>query len=79
MVILDEPDPVGGFDTAVSAPTGEYYLRDGVQHRLDGPSYEGVDGSQEWRRNGELSREDGPAVVDGEYEEHWVEGVPLSA
>lgn len=67
--ILPNPDPAGGFDTSVDAPTGKHYLREGVPHRLDGPAYVGHDGSEVWFQNGELHRDiaDGPALVD-EYD-----------
>lgn len=74
-VVLPEPDPAGGFDTVVEAPTGIVYLRGGVMHRDDGPAYEGMDGTVEYRRNGLLDREAGPAVVwDDGAEEYWEQG-----
>ena len=72
--ILAEPDPSGGFDTQVDAPTGRHFLRDSVPHREDGPAYEGRDGSEAWYRNGKLHRDpqDGPAVID-EFEDESIE------
>lgn len=74
IMLLRTPDPDGGFDLALDAPTGRYYLRDGHPHREDGPAYEGADGTQEWRVDGELHREGAPAVIreDGttEFWEH---------
>lgn len=69
VIILGEPDPHGGFDTRVDAPSGRHYLRGNVPHREDGPAYEGNDGSEVYYQNGELHRDphDGPAVID-EYD-----------
>lgn len=72
--ILPEPDPRGGFDTQVDAPSGRHFLRGSVPHREDGPAYEGRDGSEAWYQNGQLHRDpqDGPAVID-EYENEPIE------
>jgi hypothetical protein len=35
-----------------------------VTHRVGGPAIEYADGYEEWRVDGQLHREDGPAVVD---------------
>lgn len=74
VTLLPEPDPRGGFDTRVDAPTGRHYLRGNVPHREDGPAYEGNDGSEVYYQHGELHRDpaDGPAVID-EYEGDLVE------
>lgn len=70
----DEPDPKGGFDTTVNAPTGKHFLRGNVPHREDGPAYAGLDGSEAWYQYGQLHRDpaDGPAVID-EFEGEPVE------
>lgn len=79
IAVLDHPDPAGGFDLAVEAPTGRHYLRDGVAHREDGPAYEGRDGTQEWRQNGELHRDGAPAIIhDDGTQEFWEHGLPLA-
>ena len=77
VTVLPEPDPAGGFDTLVEAPTGRHYLRQGVQHREDGPAYEGRDGSEKWIRDGQLHRdpEEGPALIEDGYEEFYEAGV----
>jgi hypothetical protein len=64
--ILDSPDPSGGYNIRVQAPTGEYFLLDGEPHRLDGPAYRGLDGSERWFREGNLDRDpaDGPALIE---------------
>lgn len=78
IAILNRPDPVGGFDLAVEAPTGRYYLLDGHPHREDGPAYEGRDGTQERRLSGELHRDGAPAVIhDDGTEEFWEHGQPV--
>ena len=71
---LDAPDPAGGFDMSVDAPTGRRYLADGKLHRLDGPAYVGKDGTQEWYVHGELHRDGGPAVVADGGEEWYDHG-----
>lgn len=74
--LLPEPDPKGGFDTRVEAPTGSHYLRGGVPHREDGPAYEGRDGAEAWFRDGKLHRDpaDGPALVEDNFEEYYQDG-----
>lgn len=74
--ILDAPDPVGGFDTVVEAPTGTRYLREGKLHRVGAPAYEGRDGSQAFYRDGELDRDpqEGPALVEDGYSEFYRDG-----
>lgn len=78
--ILDEADPVGGYDTRVDAPTGRHFMRSGVAHREDGPAYEGRDGTEVWYRNGKVHRDpsDGPAVIvhdeDVSYEAFYQDG-----
>ncbi|WP_433673909.1 hypothetical protein [Microbacterium gorillae] len=80
IILFDVADPSGGFDVAVDAPTGRYYLRGGHPHREDGPAYEGLDGTQEWRVDGELHRDGAPAVIhDDGSEEFWEHGHLLSA
>jgi len=80
IAILPEPDPNGGYDLAVDAPTGRYFLRDGQPHREDGPAYEGRDGTKEWRVDGALHRPGGaPAVIhDDGSEELWEHGEPIA-
>jgi len=73
MIRFDPPGP-GGYDLAVDAPTGRSYLRHGVLHREDGPAYEGLDGTKEWRRNGRLHRVEGPAVESDDYVAFWRDG-----
>lgn len=78
VAVLDRPDPSGGFDVEVDAPTGRHWLRGGLPHRTDGPAYEGDDGTTMWFRDGLLDRAGGPAVVHGDgQEEHWRAGVPV--
>lgn len=79
--ILPVPDPDGGYDTLVEAPTGRHYLREGVQHREDGPAYIGRDGSERWFQNGQLHRDptDGPALLEDGYSEFYEGGVLVRA
>jgi hypothetical protein len=43
---------------------------------LAGPSVEWADGTKYWNLNGQLHREDGPAVIEVDGSEHWyIEGV----
>lgn len=74
--ILDSPDPVGGFDTRVEAPTGARYLRNGKLHRQDGPAYEGRDGAEGWYQDGQLHRDpqEGPALVEDGHGEFYADG-----
>lgn len=74
VTLLPEPDPQGGFDVRIEAPTGRHYLRGSVPHREDGPAYEGNDGSEVYYQNGELHRDpaEGPAVID-EYDGKQIE------
>lgn len=49
----------------------------GVLHRLDGPCSIWPNGGYEWRINGELHRENGPARFNptslwGPFEEYWL-------
>lgn len=45
---------------------GKYYY-----HRLDGPAYEGADGSTEWMLNNKWHREDGPAINHADGTKMW--------
>jgi len=54
VVVLDAPDPAGGFDTVVTTPSGRRYLRGGKPWRTDGPAYVGIDGTEEVWNDGEL-------------------------
>jgi len=51
-----------------------WYLNDKL-HRIDGPAYEGADGSKIWYHDNKLHRVDGPAVdwADGS-KEWWLDG-----
>ena len=56
--------------------SGDYryivYLNDnGQRHRLDGPAYEGADGSKEWYVNGQAHRADGPAIEWASGGKYW--------
>ena|ERR1022692_3671942 len=66
-----EVDSEGTIFTSV----GKVWQKDGCPHRLDGPAYEGNDGTRSWWVEGQRHREDGPAVVhpDGR-EEYWLNG-----
>lgn len=79
IAVLDEPDPRGGYDVALEAPTGLYLLKDGHLHNADGPAYTGVDGEKQWWVDGQLHNEHGPAIIheDGS-EETWVRGEPIA-
>ena len=51
----------------------------GQRHRLDGPAYEGADGTKAWWVKDQLHRLDGPAIewADG-TKEWWVKGQRVS-
>ncbi|MAL06917.1 MAG: hypothetical protein CMH36_08840 [Microbacterium sp.] len=67
----------GGYDLAIDAPTGRHYMRDGVHHRTDGPSYEGYDGTVEYYENGLLHRVGKPARTHSDgTSEYWEHGQP---
>ena len=42
-----------------------------IGHRLDGPAFEGADGSKEWHVDGKLHRLDGPAFEDNDGSKAW--------
>ena len=48
-----------------------WYNESGQEHRIDGPAFEGVDGSKFWYLNGERHREDGPAVERASGNKEW--------
>jgi hypothetical protein len=48
-----------------------YYNKEGQLHRLDGPAYEGSDGTKTWCQNGKRHRLDGPAVEWGDGSKFW--------
>jgi hypothetical protein len=61
------------------------YFANGVSHRNNGPSYTALTNDivifQSWRKQGELHRLDGPAIIDNEAktkQQWWVEGQRLS-
>jgi len=69
VLLLDEPDESGGFDTLIEAPSGTRYLRGSTMVRDDGPAYIGVDGTKEYWADGELvdveiAPEEIPGVMD---------------
>lgn len=51
-------------DKIWSKPTGEH-------HRLDGPAYEGIDGSKAWWVNGKIHRLEGPAIEGADGSKSW--------
>ena len=50
----------------------QYWYKNGMRHREDGPAVIYPDGQQEWYKDGNIHREDGPAFSFGEYE-MWYE------
>ena len=56
-----------------------YWLKDGLLHREDGPAVVYYNGDKIWYKNGLCHREDGPAVehYDG-YKSWWYNGEMLS-
>ena len=50
---------------------GRFWLRNGIEHREDGPATEWASGSKEWFQNGKQHREDGPAVEYADGREAW--------
>lgn len=49
----------------VGLPAGTYWYKDPecqIQHRADGPAFEGTDGSWMWCQEGKFHRPDGPAL-----------------
>ena len=50
---------------------GTYYYLNGEFHRIDGPAFEGVDGSKCWYQNGLLHRTDGPAKEFSDGDKEW--------
>ena len=51
--------------------TTKVWFKDGVYHRLDGPTIIGTDGREEWYKNGHLHRDDGPAIIFPNGTERW--------
>ena len=47
------------------------YLKDGKNHRLDGPAVIRKGGMMEWWVNGKRHREDGPAKIYANGKEQW--------
>jgi len=59
---------------AVECIEGQFWFKEGLLHRLDGPACEYIDGSQHWYKEGLPHRTDGPSNVD-EFGESWqIEG-----
>jgi hypothetical protein len=53
----------------------EYKNEKGEYHCIDGPAYINTDGIyKEWRINGKLHREDGPAIIDSDCKEWYING-----
>ena len=53
----------------------EWFNKEEQFHRLDGPAYEGSDGTKEWYQNGKRHRLDGPAVeLSNGTKAWWIEG-----
>ncbi len=53
-----------------------YKNKEGLYHRLDGPSCISLDGSKFWYKKGQLHRIDGPAVEHSTgYKEYHIEGI----
>lgn len=52
-----------------------WYNEDGQLHRLNGPAYEGANGSKEWYQNGLAHRLDGPSIELVNGDKYWhIEG-----
>jgi hypothetical protein len=50
---------------------GTYYYLNGEFHRIDGPAFEGADGTKCWYQNGLLHRIDGPAIECSDGYKQW--------
>lgn len=51
--------------------TKQWYNKEHLLHRTDGPAVEREDGGKEWWLNGKLHRTDGPAIETGNGETYW--------
>ena len=59
--------------TVVVTKLATYWYKEGttIAHRLDGPAYEGVNGSKEWWVEGKYHRLDGPAYEGVNGTKFW--------
>jgi len=58
----------------------EYWYKNDMLHREDGPAYEFNNGARYWFKNNKFHREDGPAIEtkNGTYFEYWLYGKKLN-
>ena len=69
---FDLPDDVQRF---VYNDGDEYWYKNGILHREDGPAVIRLNDSKIWYKNGVYHREDGPAIIrEHGSEEWWING-----
>ncbi len=56
---------------ALKNSTGEFWFKNGLYHRENGPAIIYLKGREEWFLNGKRHREDGPAIIDFNGKEEW--------